>query len=80
MQTSAGSPTSFADWLQKEVTGANQDIIAADDGVRRLAIGEPVSLHEVMINLERARLRFELVLQVRNKLLEAYQELVRTQI
>jgi flagellar hook-basal body complex protein FliE len=71
----------FAGWLDSQLRQVNAEITAAaDDGVRRLAIGEPVSLHQVMINLERARLHFELVLQVRNKLLEAYQDLTRMQI
>ncbi|TMG74310.1 MAG: flagellar hook-basal body complex protein FliE [Betaproteobacteria bacterium] len=57
-----------------------QTFSAADDAVRRLAVGEPVNLHQVMVQLERAKLQFELVLQVRNKLLEAYQDLLRMQI
>src|SRR5713226_8904220 len=70
----------FPAWLDEQIRTANQNIIAADDAVRRLAVGEPVNLHQVMVQLERAKLQFELVLQVRNKLLEAYQDLLRMQI
>jgi flagellar hook-basal body complex protein FliE len=77
---SPASPIGFSDWLAKQLDEVNRDIAVADDSVRRLAIGEPVNLHQVMINLDRAKLRFELVLQVRNKLLEAYQDLQRTQV
>jgi flagellar hook-basal body complex protein FliE len=43
-------------------------------------VGEQGNLHEVMIALEKAKLSFELILAVRNKSLEAYQELMRMQI
>jgi flagellar hook-basal body complex protein FliE len=48
--------------------------------VRQLAVGEPVNLHQVMVQLERAKLQLELVVQVRNKLLDAYQDLMKMQI
>ncbi|SRR6266480_2258145 len=70
----------FPAWLDEQIRTANQGIMSADDAVRRLAVGEPVNLHQVMVQLERAKLQFELVLQVRNKLLEAYQDLLRMQV
>jgi flagellar hook-basal body complex protein FliE len=82
LQTSSPSSPArtFPAWLDEQIRTANADIIGADDAVRRLAVGEPVNLHQVMVQLERAKLQFELVLQVRNKLLEAYQDLLRMQI
>jgi flagellar hook-basal body complex protein FliE len=82
----AGAPSgsdpvrTFSAWLDGQVKATNTDIVAADDAVRRMAVGEPVNLHQVMVNLERAKLQFELVMQVRNKLLDAYQDLVKMQI
>jgi flagellar hook-basal body complex protein FliE len=70
----------FAQWVNEELQAVNKDMIVADQGVRHLAMGDPVNLHQVMINLERAKLRFDLLLQVRNKLLEAYQDVARMQI
>jgi flagellar hook-basal body complex protein FliE len=76
-----GDPVkTFSAWLDGQLRSTNTDIIAADDAVRRMAVGEPVNLHQVMVNLERAKLQFELVMQVRNKLLDAYQDLLRMQI
>lgn len=77
-----GSETArtFSGWLDHQLRVTNQDIVSADDAVRRLAVGEPVNLHQVMVQLERAKLQLELVLQVRNKLLDAYQDLMRMQI
>jgi flagellar hook-basal body complex protein FliE len=45
-----------------------------------LALGDADGLHRVIMNLERTKLRFDLALQVRNKVLEAYQELMRMQV
>ena len=42
--------------------------------------GQNVELHELMISMERAGLAMELTLQVRNKLLDAYQEISRMQV
>jgi|SRR5262245_12525924 len=70
----------FSAWLGEQLRATNKDIVSADDAVRRMAVGEPVNLHQVMIQLERAKLQLELVVQVRNKLLDAYQDLVKMQI
>jgi flagellar hook-basal body complex protein FliE len=43
-------------------------------------VGETQNLHEVMIRLEEARHSFQLLVQVRNRLLEAYQEVMRMSI
>ena len=82
MQTlQANAPArTFPAWLDEQISTANQGIISADDAVRRLAVGEPVNLHQVMVQLERAKLQFELVLQVRNKLVDDYQEVMRMSV
>ena len=55
--------------------------VAALTGVDlQVAAGEPVALHTVMIHLEETRLAFQTLVQVRNKVLEAYQELMRMQV
>lgn len=46
----------------------------------QLAAGEPVELHDVMLAQERASLGMQLALQVRNKLVEAYQDIMRMQL
>jgi len=70
----------FGAWLTQQVSALNQEVVGADTDVRRLALGEAGNLHEVMMRLESAKLSFELAVQVRNKLLEAYQEVLRMQI
>lgn len=47
---------------------------------QRFAQGEPVDEHTLVLAIERANLAFQLTLQVRNKVLEAYQEIMRIQV
>ncbi len=70
----------FADALIGQLTQLDESLKASSILVERAALGEPVSPHQVMIALEEARLHFSLAMQVRNRLLEAYQELTRMQV
>jgi flagellar hook-basal body complex protein FliE len=70
----------FAGWLAQQVGDVNTKIEQADMQVRQLAVGENTNIHQVMISLEKARLSLELVVQVRNKVLEAYQNMMQMQI
>ena len=51
-----------------------------DTYVKDLATGGPTSLHDTMLALEKADLSFRLMMQDRNKIVEAYQEIVRMQV
>ena len=70
----------FAMWLERSLGETNRKLIDADAHIERLALGESENLHQVMIALEEARLSFQMMVQVRNKLLEAYQDVLRMQI
>jgi flagellar hook-basal body complex protein FliE len=54
--------------------------VVANDTVNGLMSGKNVSLHQAMISMEEASVSFQLMLEVRNKLLDSYQELMRMQI
>lgn len=47
---------------------------------QKFALGEIADVHEVMIAAEKAGVAFELVMEIRNKLVEAYQEFMRMQV
>jgi flagellar hook-basal body complex protein FliE len=70
----------FGGWMTEGINSVNATIVNADSEVRQVAAGAGPSLHEVMIHLEEARLSFQLLAQVRNRLLDAYQEVMRTQV
>ena len=73
-------PAGFGAWFAQEMGAVNTSLIEADNEVRKLAAGEVASLHEVMIHMEETKLSFQLLAQVRNRLLDAYQEVMRMQV
>ena len=70
----------FGNWFTQEVGAVNASLVNADSDIKKLAVGEVQSLHQVMIHLEEAKLSFQLLAQVRNRLLDAYQEVMRMQV
>jgi flagellar hook-basal body complex protein FliE len=58
----------------------NGSLLDAQVDMQRLASGEVGNLHQVMLRLEESRLSFQLMLQVRNRLLESYQDVMRMQV
>ncbi len=67
-------------WITSHLQELDGQIQTADHQVKQLATGQSDNLHQIMTSLEKAKLSFELTLQVRNKLLEGYQEIMRMQI
>jgi len=81
-QIEEGKPTekvlgSFTEALRSMLHEVERADANASELKRRLLVGEPVELHEVLLATEKAHLAFQALLAVRNKLLEAYQELTR---
>lgn len=70
----------FADWLLAQVGELNRSMTSAEQASTRLAAGGAESLHHTMIALEESRLTFQLAVQVRNRVLEAYQDVLRMQV
>ena len=66
--------------LKDSLTEVNKMQQKADAAVTALATGEKVSLHETMIAMEQADVSFRMMMQVRNKIVEAYQEILRMQV
>lgn len=78
--TTQTQPTRFPEALLSQLDKLDESLKASSQLVERAASGESVSPHQVMIALEESRLHFSLAMQVRNRLLEAYQELTRMQV
>ena len=70
----------FSNWLIQQANELDTKLSDADMQVRQLAVGDNSNIHQVMMALEKARLSLELVVQVRNKVLEGYQSLMQMQI
>jgi flagellar hook-basal body complex protein FliE len=73
----SGPEPSFGELLHQFLGKVDQAQHRSDDMVESLALGEPVDVHQVMLALSEASHALNLTLQVRTKLLEAYQELMR---
>ncbi len=73
-----GAP--FASTLREAVQTVDQAQKASDAQVEGFIAGEIENVHEVMISMNKAELHFQLMTEVRNKLLDSYQELMRMQV
>ena len=70
----------FGNLVTEGMNNVNDRLMAGQVQLQQLAAGEPVNLHQVMIGLEESRMSFQLLMQVRNRLLEGYQEVMRMQV
>lgn len=77
---SPGGTASFSSTLKAEFDDVSGKLAGAEQALQSLATGRETNLHHVMLTLEEAKLSFQLLMQVRNKVLDAYQEIMRTQI
>jgi flagellar hook-basal body complex protein FliE len=70
----------FGEVLKDSLSQVDKLQHEADHAIRDLASGTSGTLHDTMIALEKAELSFRLMMQVRNKIVEAYQEVLRMQV
>ncbi|MFH1081224.1 MAG: flagellar hook-basal body complex protein FliE [Pseudomonadota bacterium] len=75
-----GASIPFADALNGAVAETNKLQREADSAAMNVLAGDTGSLHQAMIALEKADISFRTLLQVRNRVLEAYQEIMRMQV
>lgn len=80
MNNKSTSKTSFADSLKQAINQVNQSQIESDKMTEALATGKNVELHDVMITAQKASVSMTLAVEVRNKAIEAYQEMMRMQV
>ena len=71
---------SFADTLTESLGKVNDLQKEADKAIEEFATGKTRNIHETMIAVNKADIAFRLTMQVRNKIVEAYQEVMRTQV
>ena len=73
----AAQPASFGSMLASSLNEVNQLHSAADDAVQNLAAGKQKDIHQTMIAMEKADVAFQLLMQVRNKIISAYETIMR---
>ncbi len=73
------SHESFGKMLVHSLNEVNQLKLNADEAVSDLAVGEQKDIHQTMIALEKADIAFQLLMQIRNKIVAAYETVMRMQ-
>ena len=71
---------SFGDTISNFLDAVNTAQVNAKDSVAEIVTGESENLHEAIAKVEEAKISFELMLEIRNKLLQSFQEIQRMQV
>jgi flagellar hook-basal body complex protein FliE len=70
----------FGNVVERFIADANTQQLTADQSVQQLATGRSDSVHETMLALAKADLSLRVFMEVRNKVIDAYQEVMRMQM
>ncbi len=70
--------TGFEKLLTDSIKQANSLQLQANKAVQQLATGANENIHETMIAIEKAGVSFQMMMQIRNKIIDAYQEIMKT--
>ena len=71
---------SFGDTISNFLDAVNTAQVDAKDSISEIVTGESENLHEAMAKGEEAKISFEVMLEIRNKLLQSFQEIQRMQV
>jgi len=75
--------TAGADFSQMVTSGlrtVNQQLLVSQADLQSLAMGNTENLHQIMIRLEESKMSFQLMMQIRNRMLEAYQDVMKMSV
>ena len=78
--TKSEKTVSFGEWLEKSVAEVNESQVKSDNSIADFLTGKGSGLHETMMAVEKADISMRLLVQVRNKAVEAYKEIMRMQV
>ncbi len=76
----AERPSGFFDLLSRSLEDVNETQVQADQAIKDLVSGKSKNIHETMLAVQKADLSLKTMMQVRNKVLEAYKEIMRMQV
>jgi flagellar hook-basal body complex protein FliE len=74
-----GGP-SFTETLQGFLKDVNSMQVKADESIEKMAAGEITDVHQVMSTVEEANVAFNMMMEIRNKVMDAYQEVMRIRL
>lgn len=78
--TSVDAQKQFTSFLKDAIEKTNVQQVESDKMTQKLVLGENVELHEVMIAAQKASVSLNATMEIRNKVVEAYQEIARMQV
>ena len=70
----------FGDTLAEAIEKVSEAQKQAEDAVQGLAEGDGTDIHTAMLAMQKADVSFQMMMQVRNKLISAYEEVMRMQV
>lgn len=71
---------SFADTMKGYINEVNDMQVQADRDVRSAIAGDDIDAHQVMLSVEKANISFDLVMEIRNRLLDVYREVMKSSV
>ena len=69
--------SSFENILTKSLKEVNSSTINANNAVKSLVAGKTENIHETMIQMQKASISFQMMMEVRNKLVDSYKEIIK---
>jgi len=79
-KSAAQQGVSFKDTLNDFIKDVNSMQVKASDSIQKLAAGEITDVHQVMSTAEEATVAFNMMMEIRNKVMDAYQEVMRIRL
>ncbi len=79
-KTQVKGSSSFVDVLKDSISKVSELEKEADMEAEKLATAESQDIHSTMIAIEKADLSFQMMMQIRNKIINAYEEVMRIQV
>jgi flagellar hook-basal body complex protein FliE len=71
---------SFKDTLNSFLKDVNAMQLKADESIEKMVAGEITDVHQVMSAVEEANVSFNMMMEIRNKVMDAYQEIMRMRL
>lgn len=79
-KTAQKNGTGFKDTINNYVSEVNDLQVKAGESIENFATGKVENVHEVMIAMSKAEVSFKFMMETRNKLVDAYKEIMRMQV
>lgn len=80
VQPEAANGPTFKETLKSFMSDVNEMQIKADESIEKMAAGEITDVHQVMAAVEEANVSFNMMMEIRNKVMDAYQEVMRMRL